>query len=76
MKQVKFAPKLRMTIENADGSSEIAEGSEARFVCRAEANPTDITYKWFVNNEMVVGDYTTEMVSVFFLVYLALFLRQ
>lgn len=61
--QVKFAPKLKMTVESADGSSEMAEGNEVRFVCRAEANPTDITYKWFVNNELVVGDYTTEMVS-------------
>lgn len=66
MIQVKYAPKLKLTIENADGSSKIAEGNEARFVCRAEANPGDITYKWFINNELVVGDYTTEMVRVFF----------
>lgn len=39
------------------------EGHEARFLCVADANPGDITYKWFVNNELVVGDYTTEMVS-------------
>lgn len=39
------------------------EGNEARFHCAADANPSDIQYKWFINNELVVGDYTTEMVS-------------
>lgn len=46
--------------ESSDG---IAEGAEAHFKCSTEANPSDVSYKWFINDELVVGDYTTEMVS-------------
>lgn len=38
------------------------EGAEAHFQCTADANPKDVQYKWFINNDLVVGDYTTEMV--------------
>lgn len=44
-------------------SDGIPEGSEAHFKCNTVANPPDVTYKWFINDELVVGDYTTEMVS-------------
>lgn len=40
----------------------ILDGSEVHFKCDAEANPDDIQFKWFINDTLVVGDYTTEMV--------------
>lgn len=40
----------------------IPEGTEAHFKCNTQANPSDVTYKWFINDMLVVGDYTTEMV--------------
>lgn len=43
----------------------ILEGSEAHFKCIAEANPNYINYKWFINDQLVVGDYTTEMVNYY-----------
>lgn len=39
------------------------EGTEAHFQCVGDANPKDVQYKWFINSELVVGDYTTEMVN-------------
>lgn len=33
-------------------------------VCHANANPADLTYKWFINNEQVVGFYGNELVSI------------
>lgn len=59
--QVQYAAEIKLTIVNEDG--DVFEGGEAKFACTANANPGDVVYKWFINNELVVGDYTTEMVS-------------
>lgn len=42
----------------------IPEGSDVRFLCQADANPSNVTYRWYINEELVAGDYTTEMVSI------------
>lgn len=47
----------------------ILEGSEVHFRCDADANPSDINYRWFINDELVVGDYTTEMVIYHFVYF-------
>ncbi|KAG4072922.1 hypothetical protein HA402_006602 [Bradysia odoriphaga] len=61
--EVKYAPTVQLTIENSnEPNNGIREGDEAKFYCLADANPNVITYKWFVNEELVVGDYTTEMI--------------
>lgn len=44
--------------------SAILDGSEVHFKCAANAYPNDILYKWFINDSLVVGDYTTEMVII------------
>ncbi|KAJ6639043.1 Irregular chiasm C-roughest protein [Pseudolycoriella hygida] len=63
--EVKYAPTVQLTIENSNEPNDgIREGDEAKFYCLADANPNVITYKWFVNEELVVGDYTTEMVNI------------
>lgn len=63
--KVKYAPKIKLTINEENNDDGILENAEVKVTCMATANPEEITYKWFINNEMVVGDYTTEMVSEF-----------
>lgn len=62
--QVKYAPKVSVSvIGGAMAGGRIPEGAEVRLACRSDANPSDVTYRWYINEEAVVGDYTTEMVS-------------
>lgn len=62
--QVKYAPKVSVSvIGGALAGGRIPEGAEVRLSCHSDANPSDVTYRWYVNEELVVGDYTTEMVS-------------
>lgn len=62
--QVKYAPKVSVSvIGGALAGGRIAEGSEVRLSCHADANPADVTYRWYINDEAVGGDYTTELVS-------------
>lgn len=62
--EVKYAPKVSVSvIGGALAGGRIPEGAEVRFSCRADANPTELTYRWYLNDELQIGDYTTEMVS-------------
>lgn len=45
-------------------SGVILDGAEVHVKCDVQANPSDVHYKWFVNDTLVIGDDTTEMVSV------------
>lgn len=54
-----------MTVSILSGAlpnGRIPEGAEVHLGCHADANPADVTYKWYLNDEPLVGDYTTEMV--------------
>lgn len=53
--------------ESALTGGRIPEGTDVRFLCRADANPPNVTYRWYINDELVAGDYTTEMVFIHFL---------
>ena len=66
--QVKYAPKVSISVigESSLTGGRIPEGSDVRFLCRADANPSNVTYRWYINEELVAGDYTTEMVSCCF----------
>lgn len=33
-----------------------------RLGCKADANPSNVTYKWYINDKMEIGDFTTELV--------------
>lgn len=62
--QVKYAPKVVVSvIGGALAGGRIAEGSEVILSCQADANPPPQSYRWFINDELVTGDYTTKMVS-------------
>ncbi|XP_017030236.1 irregular chiasm C-roughest protein [Drosophila kikkawai] len=43
-------------------SSRIVEHSQVRLECRADANPSDVRYRWFINDEPIIGGQKTEMV--------------
>ncbi|KAK9876862.1 hypothetical protein WA026_015095 [Henosepilachna vigintioctopunctata] len=61
--EVKYAPKVTVSIlSGASSNGRIPEGADVRLGCKADANPSDVTYRWFVNDEQVIGDYTTEMI--------------
>ncbi|XP_014298996.1 irregular chiasm C-roughest protein isoform X3 [Microplitis demolitor] len=61
--EVRYAPKVSLKISSGlSKSGQIIEGSELRFKCRAEANPPDMEYRWYINEKTVIGDYTTEMI--------------
>lgn len=54
-----------MTVTALSGmgpNGRIPEGSEVRLGCKADANPPDVSYKWFLNDEPILGDFTTELV--------------
>nr|CAH7764370.1 unnamed protein product [Callosobruchus chinensis] len=61
--EVKYAPKVSVSILSGLGTGgRIPEGSEVRLGCKADANPTDVQYRWFLNDEPLIGDYGTELV--------------
>lgn len=61
--EVKYAPKVSVAvISGAVSSGRILEGTEVVMSCEADANPPVQTYSWFINDERVTGDYTTQMV--------------
>ncbi|CRK89578.1 CLUMA_CG003242, isoform A [Clunio marinus] len=61
--EVKFAPKVTVSvISGALANEKIPEGAEIRLACHAVANPNELTYRWFINGEPAIGDYTTEII--------------
>uniref|UniRef100_A0A1A9ZLV7 Ig-like domain-containing protein n=1 Tax=Glossina pallidipes TaxID=7398 RepID=A0A1A9ZLV7_GLOPL len=61
--EVKYAPKVSVSVVGgALAGGRIPEGAEIILSCQADANPPVQTYRWFINDELVTGDYTTKMV--------------
>ncbi|XP_052562384.1 irregular chiasm C-roughest protein-like isoform X1 [Culex pipiens pallens] len=61
--EVKYAPKVDIEVLGGETSGgKILEGSDVRLHCHADANPPDVTFRWYVGKEMVLGDYSTELV--------------
>lgn len=63
MLEVKYAPKVVVSvISGALANEKIPEGAEVRLACHASGNPSDMAYRWFINGEPTIGDYTTELI--------------
>ncbi|XP_065364987.1 irregular chiasm C-roughest protein [Calliphora vicina] len=61
--EVKYAPKVTVSVVGgALAGGRIPESAEVILSCQADANPPVQTYRWFINDELVTGDYTTKMV--------------
>lgn len=50
-------------IGGALSNGRIPEYSQVRLECKADANPNDIRYRWYINDEPITGGHKTEMVS-------------
>ncbi|XP_022251710.1 irregular chiasm C-roughest protein-like [Limulus polyphemus] len=55
--EVKYAPEVKLTVF----SESIAENDDVQLTCEVEANPADVIYKWYRNNEIIAGDHTTHL---------------
>ena len=55
--EVKYAPKVTVTLEQ----DRIVEFEPVRLSCHAEANPPNVVYKWYINDEIAFGDYSTQL---------------
>ncbi|GBP06477.1 Irregular chiasm C-roughest protein [Eumeta japonica] len=60
--QVKYAPAVRLYLKSNIAAGRIFEGDELRLGCEAEGNPSEFTYKWYLNNQMVPGNFTNELI--------------
>lgn len=57
--EVKYAPEVTLTVDR----THITEGDDLRFTCTASANPAlDLVYKWYKNDEVVIGDVSTTLI--------------
>ncbi|XP_053620769.1 irregular chiasm C-roughest protein-like isoform X2 [Plodia interpunctella] len=60
--EVNYAPTINMTVNgHIKGKTYVPEGHDARIACFADANPSNMTYKWYINNQGYAGN-TTELV--------------
>ncbi|KAF9799007.1 hypothetical protein SFRURICE_011646, partial [Spodoptera frugiperda] len=57
--EVKYAPKVKMYIKSG-ANGKIPEGDDVVIACKADANPSNLTYKWFLNEKLIEGN-TTEL---------------
>ncbi|XP_022828784.1 irregular chiasm C-roughest protein-like [Spodoptera litura] len=60
--QVQYAPKVRMFVKSGILKGSIQEGDTVVIGCQASANPNNLTYKWYVNNEHIAGDISNELI--------------
>ncbi|XP_017054972.1 irregular chiasm C-roughest protein [Drosophila ficusphila] len=61
--EVKYAPKVAVSVVGgALAGGKIPEGAEVILSCQADANPHELSYRWFVNDELMAGDFTTKMI--------------
>lgn len=62
--EVKYPPKVQVSLISGTLANEkIPEGTEIRIACQMEANPIDdLSYRWYINGELAIGDYTTELI--------------
>ncbi|XP_055841276.1 irregular chiasm C-roughest protein [Episyrphus balteatus] len=61
--EVKYAPKVKVSvIGGALAGGRIPEYAQVRLECKADANPGEVRYRWFINDEPIIGGQKTEMV--------------
>ncbi|KAM8721568.1 hypothetical protein ACLKA7_007449 [Drosophila subpalustris] len=74
--EVKYAPKVKVNVigtlagnnnvnvaPSTHGAVQrIVEHAQVRLECRADANPSDVRYRWYINDEPIINGQKTEMV--------------
>ncbi|XP_054285221.1 irregular chiasm C-roughest protein-like [Macrosteles quadrilineatus] len=58
--EVKYAPKVNLVMVGQ--GSKLAEGQDVRLLCSVSANPPEVSYRWFINDQLVLGDPASELV--------------
>lgn len=62
--QVNYAPKVVVVVEEgALDTGRIPEGNTVKFWCNADANPNDMSYRWFMNDEVIANATLNQLVS-------------
>ncbi|XP_059093510.1 irregular chiasm C-roughest protein-like [Tigriopus californicus] len=54
---VEYAPDVTVTVDHTP----LYEGDTAVFTCTAHANPSDMSYRWFMDNNIVTGNHGTQL---------------
>lgn len=63
--QVKYAPKVVITtVEGALDTGRIPIGNSIRLRCNADANPNELTYQWYINDEMIIDATFSDLVKI------------
>lgn len=63
--QVKYAPKVVITIvEGALDTGRIPIDNSIRLRCNADANPSELTYQWYINDEMIIDATFIDLVTI------------
>lgn len=56
--EVKYPPEVSLTVDSVKTN----EYDEIKFTCTAVANPNQLIYKWYKNDEIIPGDFTTTLI--------------
>ncbi|GBP47854.1 Irregular chiasm C-roughest protein [Eumeta japonica] len=59
--EVKYRPKVKVTVKSGENGV-TPEGTDARIGCSVEANPSAVSYQWYINRKAVIGDYAEELI--------------
>ncbi|KAG4072903.1 hypothetical protein HA402_006583 [Bradysia odoriphaga] len=63
--EIEFAPKVQvLLVDGALDTGRIPEGNIVSFMCEADANPNELTYRWFLNDE-VMPDQNSKIMNLF-----------
>lgn len=62
---MEYAPKLQvLLVDGALDTGRIPEGNIVSFMCEADANPNELTYRWFLNDE-VMSDQSSKIMVIY-----------
>lgn len=56
-----FSSRLQISLTVAGPVKKMVEGSDVRMLCLTKANPPEVTYRWFVNDQFALGEVTSEL---------------
>ncbi|EDV99713.1 GH12264 [Drosophila grimshawi] len=56
------SPSTSTSVSGSVAVQRIVEHAQVRLECRADANPSDVRYRWYINDEPIIGGQKTEMV--------------
>ncbi|XP_049535052.1 irregular chiasm C-roughest protein-like isoform X2 [Anopheles darlingi] len=61
--EVKYAPKVRIfVVDGVLNNARLTEGTELRLSCRADANPPELNFQWFVGDELAEENHASELI--------------